>query len=101
MHEVRAREWLGGICLAPTQAQHRLCTASLASFTQPARSVQHVWHLLRRLCAPREVVLLRTWRKDDDGTYIVLYQSTKHRAVPVSKGWGGPVRVQVWSTLAH
>ena len=33
------------------------------------------------LCAPREMVLLRTWRKDEDGTYIVLYQSTNHPAV--------------------
>ncbi|KAL4433733.1 hypothetical protein ABPG75_000174 [Micractinium tetrahymenae] len=50
------------------------------------------------LCAPREVVLLRTWRQDsDDGTFIVLYQSVEHRAVPRSRGrgWYAPVRVEV------
>lgn len=45
------------------------------------------------------MVLLRTWRKDEDGTYIVLYQSTKHRAVREAAGgrwsWRKPVRVQV------
>lgn len=38
--------------------------------------------------APREMVLLRTWRQDEDGTYIVLYQSTKHRAARPVGGWG-------------
>lgn len=56
-------------------------------------------HAPTRLCAPREMVLLRTWRKDEDGTYIVLYQSTKHRAVREAAGgrwsWRKPVRVQV------
>ena len=49
------------------------------------------------LCAPREMVLLRTWRKDEDGTYIVLYQSTNHPAVRRSQGysWRTPVRVKV------
>jgi hypothetical protein len=50
------------------------------------------------------MVLLRTWRKDEDGTYIVLYQSTKHRAVREGSGtagggsrwsWFKPVRAQV------
>jgi hypothetical protein len=43
------------------------------------------------------MVLLRTWRKDEDGTYIVLYQSTTHRAVRPAAGWSwrSPVRVQV------
>jgi hypothetical protein len=49
------------------------------------------------MCAPREMVLLRTWRKDEDGTYIVLYQSTNHPAVRRAQGWGWwtPVRVKV------
>ena len=45
------------------------------------------------------MVLLRTWRQDrEDGTYIVLYQSVDHRAVPRNKGgagWYKPVRVEV------
>ncbi|KFM23600.1 hypothetical protein F751_2859 [Auxenochlorella protothecoides] len=47
--------------------------------------------------APREIVLLRTFRRDEDGTYIVLYQSTRHRSVPESRSWGwnAPVRVGV------
>jgi hypothetical protein len=49
------------------------------------------------LCAPREMVLLRTWRKDEDGTYIVLYQSTNHPSVRRAQGWGwrNPVRAKV------
>ena len=43
------------------------------------------------------MVLLRTWRKDEDGTHIVLYQSTTHRAARPAEGWGWgrPVRVHV------
>jgi hypothetical protein len=53
--------------------------------------------ILGSLCAPREMVLLRTWRKDEDGTYIVLYQSTNHPSVRRAQGWGWrtPVRVKV------
>lgn len=44
------------------------------------------------------MVLLRTWRREEDGTYIVLYQSTKHRNVRETPGgawrWYKPVRVQ-------
>ncbi|KAL4514332.1 hypothetical protein Ndes2526B_g03998 [Nannochloris sp. 'desiccata'] len=49
------------------------------------------------ICAPREMVLLRTWRKDEDGTYIVLYQSTNHPSMRRAQGWGWrtPVRVKV------
>ena len=42
--------------------------------------------LVGRLCAPREMVLLRSWRQDQDGTYIVLYQSTNHRKARLAKG---------------
>ena len=42
------------------------------------------------------MVLLRTWRKDEDGTYIVLYQSAHHRSAREGGGgWFGPVRAQV------
>lgn len=42
-------------------------TQVLATSFQPAG-------LVGRLCAAREVVLLRSWREDADGTFIVLYQ---------------------------
>lgn len=55
--------------------------------------------ILGRCTAPREIVLLRTWRKDPDGTYIVLYQSTNHVSMRKQKGkWWSlstPVRVDV------
>ena len=53
--------------------------------------------VLGAFCAPREMVLLRTWRKDTDGTFIVIYQSTKHRSMREAKGggWKAPVRVNV------
>lgn len=35
---------------------------------------------------PLPQVLLRSWRQDADGTYIVLYQSTNHRKARQSKG---------------
>ncbi|KAK2077069.1 hypothetical protein QBZ16_004702 [Prototheca wickerhamii] len=52
---------------------------------------------LGAVLAPREMVLLRTWRRDEDGTFIVLYQSTQHRSVPEKRGWGPrtPVRLAV------
>lgn len=62
--------------------------------------VTQQWHgagVVASLCSPREMVLLRTWRKDIDGTYIVLYQSTNHRSVRKSAGWSwrNPVRANV------
>lgn len=55
--------------------------------------------VLGRCTAPRELVLLRTWRKDPDGTFIVLYQSTNHVSMRKQKGrWWSlstPVRVDV------
>lgn len=55
--------------------------------------------ILGRCTAPREMVLLRTWRRDMDGTYIVLYQSTNHVSMRKQHGrWWSlstPVRVDV------
>ncbi|KAK9823769.1 hypothetical protein WJX72_005371 [[Myrmecia] bisecta] len=54
--------------------------------------------LLSKVCAAREVVVQQTWREDDDGTFIVLMRSTKHRkAREPSAGWLGyqPIRAQV------
>lgn len=50
--------------------------------------------LVGRLCAPREMVLLRSWRQDADGTFIVLYQSTTHRKARPEKG--GLLRCGGW-----
>ena len=50
------------------------------------------------MCAPREVVLQQMWREEDDGTFIVLLHSTKHRKAsmpPPSWSWWQPVRAQV------
>eukprot|EP00887_Chlorella_sp_A99_P003751 scaffold7.g3751.t1 len=69
---------------------------------EDGRVVAQTWRgtgFVGRLCAPRELCLLRTWRKDVDGTYIVLFQSTQHPSVPEPPGGGGawlraaPVRV--------
>ena len=57
--------------------------------------VKHSWApekgIGRWIAAPREVVALRTWRKEPDGTYILLYQSTTHRKARQSDiaGQGG------------
>lgn len=53
------------------------CAHQLPATAVPATSAMRPPCALpwRRFCAPREVVLLRTWRRDpEDGTYIVLYQ---------------------------
>ena len=41
----------------------------------------------------------QTWRRDEDGTYIVLMQSTEHPKAPLAPGsflhWFHPVRAEV------
>ncbi len=37
--------------------------------------------------APREFCLVRYWRYDEDGTYIICYDSTTHRACPPAPGY--------------
>ena len=37
--------------------------------------------------APRDFCLVRYWRYDEDGTYIVCYDSTTHRACPPVPGY--------------
>ncbi|PRW45250.1 ENHANCED DISEASE RESISTANCE 2 isoform X2 isoform B [Chlorella sorokiniana] len=55
--------------------------------------------LVGRLCAPREMCCVRSWRQDQDGTYIILYQSTNHRKARPARGgllnWRAPVRASV------
>jgi len=47
------------------------------------------------------MVALRTWRREPDGTYIILYQSTNHRKARVARAgwmpwsWRGTVRTHV------
>ena len=51
-----------------------------------------------QMCAPREVVLQQMWREEDDGTFIVLLHSTKHRKAsmpPPSWSWWQPIRAEV------
>ncbi|GAQ90806.1 hypothetical protein KFL_006870070 [Klebsormidium nitens] len=36
---------------------------------------------------PRDVVLTRFWRREEDGTYVVLYRSTRHDRCPKKKGY--------------
>ncbi|KAL0043136.1 hypothetical protein WJX79_010214 [Trebouxia sp. C0005] len=52
------------------------------------------------MCAPREVVLQQMWREEEDGTFIVLLHSTKHRKAampPASWSWWQPIRAQMAS----
>ena len=54
--------------------------------------------VLLQMCAPREVVLQQMWREEEDGTFIVLLHSTKHRKAsmpPPSWSWWQPIRAQV------
>jgi hypothetical protein len=41
------------------------------------------WHPWRM--KPRDMVFQRYWRRDEDGTYVILYNSTKHEKCPPSK----------------
>lgn len=47
--------------------------------------------------AARDCVLLRTWRRDVDGSYIILLQDTEHAGAPTPRGglFGGTVRAHV------
>ncbi|XP_048232207.1 protein ENHANCED DISEASE RESISTANCE 2-like isoform X3 [Ricinus communis] len=36
----------------------------------------------------RDLLLRRYWRRDDDGTYVILYQSVIHKKCPPQKGGG-------------
>ncbi|DBA89089.1 hypothetical protein WJX77_009682 [Trebouxia sp. C0004] len=52
------------------------------------------------MCAPRELVLQQMWREEEDGTFIVLLHSTKHRRAampPASWSWWQPIRAQMAS----
>jgi len=77
--------------------------ALLETIDAHTQVVHHSWlpkrGLGRWIAAPRDFVGLRTWRKEPDGTYIVLYQSTTHRKARVAKNgllnpWGS-VRAKV------
>jgi START domain len=76
--------------------------ALLETIDAHTQVVRHSWlperGLGRWIAAPRDFVGLRTWRKEPDGTYIVLYQSTTHRkARAAKKGWSpwSPVRAKI------
>lgn len=36
--------------------------------------------------APRDFCLIRNWRREEDGTYVVLYRSTSHSQCPERRG---------------
>ena len=55
----------------------------------PAPQVVNLLWRPGMLCAPRQLVLLRSWRQDADGTFVVLYQSTSHRRAAAGRGRGG------------
>ncbi len=75
----------------------------LESIDAHTQVVRHSWlperGVGRWLAAPRDFVGLRTWRKEPDGTYIVLYQTTTHRKARLAKKgllnpWS-PVRAKI------
>ncbi len=76
--------------------------ALLETIDAHTQVVRHSWlperGLGRWIAAPRDFVGLRTWRKEPDGTYIVLYQSTTHRKARAAKKglnpWS-PVRAKI------
>jgi hypothetical protein len=55
--------------------------------------------LLRPFIATRELVLRRSWRREDDGTVLVLYSSTTHhKCRPQPRAWWqwfAPIRASV------
>lgn len=51
---------------------------------------QHEFRLegiLGLLCSPRELTIVRTWLQDEDGTYIVLYQSRPISSPKRQRDW--------------
>lgn len=76
----RRARWAGTSCVGAhllVLALHGTVehSAACCACAHPPRCTQCLPFCYHSFCAPREVVLLRTWRKDpEDGTYIVLYQ---------------------------
>ncbi|KAL3701866.1 hypothetical protein R1sor_019888 [Riccia sorocarpa] len=46
----------------------------------------HTSWIPRRM-RPRDLVLLRYWRREDDGSYVILYRSVAHAKCPKRKGF--------------
>mmetsp|Transcript_33797 Transcript_33797/g.40846 ORF Transcript_33797/g.40846 Transcript_33797/m.40846 type:complete len:556 (-) Transcript_33797:334-2001(-) len=42
------------------------------------------WPLWSR---PRDLCIMRNWRREEDGSYIIIYQSTQHSSCPTQKGY--------------
>jgi hypothetical protein len=72
---------------------------SLDSHTAVVREAWPPPRWLRPFIATRELVLKRSWRRDDDGTVVVLYSSTTHhKCRPRAAAWWqwfAPVRASV------
>ncbi|OAY45877.1 protein ENHANCED DISEASE RESISTANCE 2 isoform X2 [Manihot esculenta] len=44
-------------------------------------------HWLPRMMNSRDLLLRRYWRREDDGTYVILYHSVIHKKCPPQKGY--------------
>lgn len=78
----------------------------LETIDEHTHVMTHKWiapGVARFITAPRQLVFLRSWRQDDDGTYVILFQSTAHDKAPQAElngsmwNWNQPVRAEVGS----
>ncbi|KNC86780.1 hypothetical protein SARC_01074 [Sphaeroforma arctica JP610] len=66
--------------------------------TENNRDVVHILFSSTKLMSPRELVIERLWRLEDNGTYVMTFNSVEHGAVPIQTpawmDWTTPIRMQ-------
>ena len=96
MVSVRTDAWGAQGCLA---CQQRALAGKSRGVRAPYVAQRHSTQRMHVPSRPAHTlqVLLRSWRQEKDGTYIVLYQSTQHRRAQrhAPGGWLKPVQAQV------
>jgi hypothetical protein len=60
----------------------------LDNFSSIVRITWSCSNVLGYIFSPREAVLLRTWRRDEEGTYVIVYQAATEYAIENRSGNG-------------
>eukprot|EP01134_Creolimax_fragrantissima_P004401 CFRG4401T1 len=67
--------------------------------SEQSRDIVHIVFSSNRYMAPRDVVIERMWRLEDNGTYIMTFNSVQHDSAPVQQSgfmdWLTPVRMEI------
>ncbi|KAL2650119.1 hypothetical protein R1flu_018247 [Riccia fluitans] len=80
------------MALGPSRAEWDFCylrgkvVEHVDGHTDVIHKQFHTSWIPRRM-RPRDLVLLRYWRREDDGSYVILYRSVTHAKCPKRKGF--------------